>query len=875
MKNERVPKILILANWLASKFINESFLEEFLGDLKEIYEERLSSRGRFYAKWMYWVDALHLLMGFTSFSRFTNSNTLTIFMLSNHLKISWRNLRRNRGYSSLNLLGLILGFTTSLLIYLWVENEIATDNQQSDSDRIFIIYSREVYEGGTNAERNTPARLPEEIKKTFPEIEFATGYAKSFRMSLKGVTQETFQVNDNILKMSGTRGSPDFFKVFDFKLIEGTAESALPDRHNIAISRKMADIFFGSAQEAINQMIRYENQSDLIITAVFEDIGDESTLKFDYLTHWDAWVDSDPIKQSWGHFGTETYIKLKKNSDPWQTSQKIKDFLGNFMEFDDTHRFELDMQKFGDGYLFGNYVNGRPAEGRIAYVRIFRGIGLFILMIAIINFINITTATASRRHKEIGIRKVIGASRLSLKTQFVTESTLLALIGISLSIGLVILLLPVFNSITHKSIVIPFSDGVFWLRIVAMTVVIGFVSGAYPALVLSRIKLISALKSIGTIGSRPSIIRRGLVTFQFALSILLIVAALVVSKQAYFARNKQLGFDKKDLLYIPLEGELLTNYSLFRSKASIMPGIVMVDRSAQTPHDMGFSVPWFSWDGKDPNDHTLFTSSSVGFDFISLMKLKIVEGRDFSRKRPADLKNYIVNEAAVEAMGGDDALGKTVSIFGKTGKIVGVIKDFHYNSLHLPIRPMALDVKEDLNFGTALVRIEEGKTKIALNSLETVCNEINPGYAFSYTFVEDTYEDMYKVESTMSTLTQYFASLAILISCLGLFGLVALATELRMKEIGIRKILGATIANIFQLLSKEYVLLLVISAAIAIPIAVHFMRQWLNQFAYRIELDWWIFGLACILTIGISFIVIGSRILESALTNPINSLRDD
>lgn len=796
-------------------------------------------------------------------------------MFKYNFKLAWCNILRNRSYSLLNILGIALGFASSILIYLWTENEAGIDHQHSDSQRIYTVYSRGIYEGGMDANRNTPAHLPAELKERIPEIEYATGYATSFRLSLKGVTKETFQVGDVTLKMSGTRGSPDFFKVFSFPLLEGSADAALKDLHSISISRKMAEVFFGSPEKAYGQSIRYQNTKDLAVAAVFEDIGPESSLKFDYLINWEAWVATDPIKQAWGHFGTQTYIKLLDGADPRETEVKIRDFLSSYLDFNNDYRVELGLQKFEDQYLYGNFENGKPAGSRIAYVKAFRGVALFILIIAVINFVNLASATATKRAREVGIRKIVGASRILLRTQFMTESFLLTLLGTLLSLALVMIMLPVFNGMTLKSLTFPFRSLEFWIVIAILIVGVGIVSGIYPALILSGIKPVSALKKVVQGNRNSGVVRKGMVVFQFVLSILLVIVTLVVSMQTNFVQNKQLGFDKENLVYIPLEGELISNYSLFRIEASKMPGIKGVDRSSQTPHDMGFSGPFVQWEGKDPNDQTSFTPSSVGYDFVSTMDLELVKGRDFSRERPVDANNFIINEMTEKVLGTDEALGKTISIFGKEGKVVGIVKDFHYSSLHSPIKPLILDIKEDLNFGTAIVRIEEGKTNLALQSLREVYETVNPGYAFSYTFVDNAYEELYQVESTMSSLTQSFAGLAIFISCLGLFGLVTFATELRVKEIGIRKILGATITSLFHLLSREFIALLCVAIVLAVPLGYYLMGLWLEGFAYRIDMNWWLFALACIITLVISYIVIGSRVIKTALVNPIDSLRNE
>ncbi len=848
-------------------------LEELEGDLLEFYDLWLEEYGPAKARRLYILHSIKALRPYAlkSIKPTTQKSNL---MLDYNLKIAWRNLRKSKGYAVINVVGLSLGIASSLLIYLWTSKELATDKFHSDSERIYGVYYREVFPGGLAAIRNTPAKLPAELKETIPEIEYATGFAKSFRLSLQGVTAETFEKDDVILKMKGSRASPQFFKLFSFDVLEGQSDNALLDRSHIAISRKMAEIFFGSPAEAINQTIRYQNEKDLIVSLVFEDIGDESSLKFDYLTNWDAWVDGDEFKPSWGHFGTQTYVKLKAGADPLAVEEKMKSILSNYLDFDEGTNGELGLQRFSDQYLYGNFENGRPAPGRIDSVRVFQAIAIFIIVIAIINFVNLQTANATDRAKEVGVRKVIGATKLTLRSQFLTESLMLTTISVGLALLIVWTLLPAFRVVTQASLALPILDPVFVLGLVGMTLLIALLAGIYPALVLSGIKLLSALQKGDSNSARTGFVRKGLVVFQFALSIFLTVATIVVGSQMNYLLDKDLGFERSDLVYLPIEGTLVDNYQLFKQEASEVPGVLMVDRSSQTPHKMGFSGPFLGWDGKEDGNNTPFTPSSVGFDFVETMQLEIVEGRDFDRSRPVDQNNFIINETAAEVMGGD-VINRTAAIFGKQGKIVGVVKDFHFKSLHNPIEPLVLDVKEGLNFGTVLVRLERDKIGETLVALQDVYGTVNPGYAFDYRFVDNVYGDDYQSEKLIASLIPYFAGLAIFISCLGLLGLVTFATQRRVKEVGIRKVLGASVRQILHMLSKDFALLLVIAFVVSLPLSYALTNGWLDGFAYRIGLDWWIFALAAVLTIVMSYGIIVGKVLKSAHVNPVDCLRDE
>lgn len=861
-------RALNLLRW----FCREDYLNEIEGDIIELFEKQYATNPN-QARWRCYWNVIRSFRGRNLKFRREHFNHNLFTMISHYLKIAWRGIIGKHAYSKLNILGLAIGFACSMLIFLWVKDETNVDHQHPDSDRIYNIYSRNVFEGGLNARRNTPALLPAELLEIIPEIEFATGFAKSFRLSLQGVTEETFEVGDVILKMKGSRGSPDFFEVFGFELLEGSASNALKDAGNIAISKKMAELFFGSAARAIGQTLRYQDSRDLKVTAVFEDVDKRSSLQFDYLTNWDHWVRNDDFKQSWGHFGTQTYVRLAKDADPELVRGKIRDFLAKYMEFDEYFKIELDLQRFEDQYLNGNFENGKPVAGRQIYVNAFQGVAAFILVIAILNFINLVTAASTRRAKEIGVRKTVGAYGITLKAQFLAETLLKVFLAFALSVGMVMAALPIFRDLTQKRLFLPL-DLTFWISILVLLLVISLLAGAYPSFVLSRANLISIRTGAASGMPKSTLVRKGLVTFQFLLSILLIIATVVVTRQTQYLRQVDAAFDRSNLIYLPLEGELIEKYDLFRAKASSMPGVVMVDRSSQVPHNMGFSGSFANWDGKDPADQTPITPSSVGFDFVDLMKLEVVEGRGFSRDIVSDANNFVINETALALMG-PDAVGKRVGLFGKEGIVVGVVKDFHFNSLHTQIKPLFLDVKEDLNFATVLVRLQEGNLTEGLKNLKEVHDAINPGYAFSYTFADDVYNEMYSTESTTARLIQYFAGLAIIITCLGLFGLVAHTTEQRVKEIGIRKVLGASVLNIQNLVSKDFALLMIVAAVVAIPLSHRLLSDWLSDYAYRIDLSWGLFGLSCLGVVFVAYVIIWVRVFRSAIVNPVMSLRNE
>ena len=789
-------------------------------------------------------------------------------MLKNYLKTALRNLWRNKSFSFINIFGLALGMACSLLIMFWVQDEREMDGFFKDSDRIFSIYERQYYDNKIEAFHGTPGILADEIKKVIPEIEYASGMAWNERY--------TFQVGDKIMKEEGNQAGEDFFKIFSYQLLQGNPATALNTPLSIAISRKMSEDFFGSPEAAIGKTIRYENRSDFKVTAVFENVSRHSSKKFDFLINWEAWLDRNTWAKDWGNNGPYTMIKLRKNADALAVEKKITKFLDNYNKDQSAaFRIELGLQRYHDIYLHSIFKNGKIAGGRIEYVRLFSVVAVFILLIACINFMNLTTARSVKRAREIGIRKVVGAVRSALRRQFIGEAVLLSFFAILVAILIVLLILPSFNSVTGKQIPFPAKETGFWLSLAGLTLITGFISGSYPAMFLSSLNPIRILK--GTLKFSPGAawFRKGLVVFQFVLSTILIIGTIVVSKQVDYVQSENLGFERENLLYIPLEGELREKYSLFKEQALKIAGIQQITRISHTPTQIDNGTGGVEWVGKDPKTLPMFTWASVGYDFVKTLKLKIIEGRDFSKDFATDSVGYMVNEAALKKIGYTDPVGKPLTMWEKKGTIIGVLKDFHFNSLHEPINPLIVRYGEKETYGSALVRTGAGKTKEALSGLETLCKQLNPKFPFSYYFSDDEYQKFYKSEQIISKLARSFAFLAIFISCLGLLGLAMFTAEQRTKEIGIRKVLGASVTSLFTLMSKEFLLLVCIALVIASPIAWWVMNNWLQNYAYRTDIAWWMFVLAGAFAIIIALITVSFQASKAAIANPIKSLRTE
>lgn len=862
------------ADFILERLFTPDSLEEIQGDLHEEFYYKVRTVGERRAR----LDYIRNVLGFTrtyavkrNVLNFPSSPIINSGMIIHNVTIAFRQLIRQKSFSAINISGLALAMTCCLLIFLWIRDERSIDNFHINGQNLYSVYQTYYTKDHIQGGYATPDDLVTEIKQTIPEVQYATSYITGYE--LPWGHPETFQVDDKIYKLEGSRASSDFFKMFSYKLIEGSPETALNDKFSLAISRKMAILFFGNPQNAIGKSIRFENRTDLFVTAIFENLPSESSFKFDYLLNWEAYqADIWNLRAS---SNTRTIIQLRPDTNTEALERKIRQFLNIRLPENVNYRIELGLQRFGDGYLYSNFTNGKPSSGRIEYIKIFSGVALFILLIACINFMNLSTAQAIKRAKEIGVRKVLGSSRINLIKQFFGESFLNSILALVLALFLVHLLLPSFNDISGKQMETSLNL-TNWVILLFIPLFTGIIAGSYPAFFLSSMKPVRILKGTYRFAGSAIGFRKGLVVFQFILSIVLLISTFIISRQTNYIQQKNLGYDREQLIYIKLEGELILKYQVFKQEVLKQPGIKYVDRSSETPHSMGFGVSEpINWESKDSDMKVVFNPTSVGYDFIKLMEIEIVEGRDFSQDRKTDSTAFLINQEAVKQMGIIDPIGKWISAWGKKGSIIGIIKDYHTHSLHEPIIPLIVDVKEDLEFGTILIKTETEKVKEVLASLETVYKSINPNYPFMYSFADQEYNRMYRNEEVTTKLSKAFAIIAGIISCLGLFGLTIFSVEQRTKEIGIRKVLGATVGSILSLISKDFLRLILIAFVIGIPIAGFIMSYWLESFAYRIPIGWWIFAFSGILALIIAMLTISFQALKAALANPVNTLRTE
>ncbi len=784
-------------------------------------------------------------------------------------KTAWRNLIKNKAHSFINIMGLSIGLACSLLIFLWVQNELSVDAFFKNDARLYKVYEREYYKDHINGDYDTPGPLAEQLKEKIPEVQDAV-------MMQEDNDQTALQAEDKILKVEGTAASSGLFSMFGYPLLDGTSSSALSSPVSIALSEKTAGAFFGSPRNAMGKTIRFNNKKDFKVTAVFKDLPENASRKFDYVISWKALQEDQRWLASWSNSGPLTYVLLREHTDPALVDKKLTFFRSSYIQDSSAaYHVELGLQKFNQVYLHNHFENGKVAGGRIEYIRLFSIIAIFILLIACINFMNLTTARSVKRAKEVGVRKTIGAVRSLLIRQFIIESLLLTAVAVVVALALMILLLPLFNEATQKQMRLPFSHVSFWLEIVFITIITGLVSGSYPAFYLSSFNPVKVLKGTTKLGTGAVWFRKSLVVFQFVLSLILIIGTIIVSKQINFIQNRNLGYDKENLLYIPVEGELVSKYSTFKDQASQLQGIQNVSFISDNPVNLDQWTNSVDWEGRPPNTSISFEHPDAGYDFVKTMKLKIVAGHYFSKDFPTDKDGFVINETAAKDMGFSNPVGKFITVNGRRGEIIGVLKDFNFRSLHEPVKPMIMQFGEDEDYGNILLRTQPGKTKEAIANLATLCKQFNPAFPFTYFFTDEEYQKLYNNEQIVGKLSTAFASLAILISCLGLLGLIIFTAEQRTKEIGIRKVLGATLGNIVQLLSADFLKLVFVAILIASPIAWLAMKSWLNDYAYKINISWWTFAAAGGLVVLIAAITISFQAIKAAIANPVKSLRTE
>jgi putative ABC transport system permease protein len=791
-------------------------------------------------------------------------------MLQHHLLLFYRNFKKHKSSFFINLIGLSAGLSCSILIYLWVIDETRMDKFHEKGRQLYQVMENNKTEAAINTTDGTSAPLAEALKKEFPEVEEAVMSSPSYWLAASKIS---INGNNNI-KARGKFAGPNFLKIFSYPVVSGNINLMLSGLNKIVISEGLAIKLFKTTN-VLGKEITWRNgdmerESHALISGVFKDTPSASSDQFDFLVSEQMFLQTAPNYLKWGNIGPNTFIVLKKGTDVDAFNNKIKDFM---LTKGQQHR-TLFIRPYADGYLYNSYENGKLTGGRIEYVKLFTLIAVFILVIACINFMNLSTAKASRRMKEVGIKKVMGARRGSLMMQFMAESMMLTFLSLFVAVVSVEMLLPGFNNIIGKELALNLNWTLI-LSFVGITVFTGLISGSYPAIYLSGFNPSDALKGKLSQTAATLFTRKGLVVFQFTLSVILIVAVFVIYKQIDYVQSKNLGFKKDNVLYFEADGKVKTAANQALSMIRQIPGVInasSIDRAFLG--DLSFTFGDFSWEGRNPQEVIKFQRAQVNAGLLETLGIKMAAGRSFSTKFGSDTSKMIINEAGIRAMRLAHPIGKTFTLWGKDYQIIGVVKDFHFESLHQVVQPMFFKFNPEQT-NRIMVKISAGKEKETIAALQHFYANYNPGYTLDYKFLDEDYQAQYVSENRVGLLSRYFAVLAILISCLGLFGLAAFTAERKLKEIGIRKVLGASELNIIYTLSKDFTIPVVVAIVIALPISYVLTKYWLNSFAYRIELQLWYFVAAGFLALFISWLTVSMQAIKAAHVDPIKCLKQD
>jgi putative ABC transport system permease protein len=857
MKRSKFPSPPRLAVWLVKRLERYGTSHAIVDDMHEVFARINTERGYFLACLWYWVQCLDAVIKNTLFNF-----RWRLIMLKNYLKIVIRLIQRKKLFSLLNLAGLTIGLTGSLLIVLYVDFELGYDRFHENADNIYRVYMHQPGNKVTGSTKDlwvtTPTILKPTWKNDLPEIRLIANIRNW------GVV---FQKNEQLFDENVLFADPEFLEIFTFPLMSGNKKTALVNPFSLLITKSMAEKYFGK-ENPVGKTILTSDEREYMITGVMQNIPENSHLKFDFLasfnTLYNLW-DRDWESTRWLNNGFDTYLTLPAGIDLEQFDDKLRKYD---LEGFNGKTWSFHVQPLKDIY-FNRDTGG---DGDIRYIFIFSGIALFILFIACFNFINLSTARSASRAKEVGVRKVVGAHKRQLVRQLLGESFLFTFIALVFSIIVVLIILPVFSSVIGKELgADAFLSMKLLMAIMGIFMLVGTVSGCYPALFISSFQPVKILKGNLRNKSKGSVFfRDSLVVVQFAISIIMIISTITLYHQLNYIRNKKLGYDEDQILTFSRRG--LDDLEPFKNELLKNSGILKVSASSGLPTHIGWSnIP--SWEGKSPDENPFFYRLSVDYDFFDLYGLEIVQGRKFSREMGDDGKAYILNEAAVKSLGFKEPIGQMFGFWKISGTVVGVAKDFHFESLHKPITPLGIGIQDSTNFNYVSVKISAYDIGGSIKYIEDTWKKFSPKYPFEFSFIDERLDAMYKNERKITTSFNYFALIAIFIACLGLFGLASFTAEQKTKEIGIRKVLGASASKIIVLLTKEFILLVALANCIAWPLAWYGMNKWLESFAYRIDLNIAFFVLAGIAAFIIAIASVSAQFAKATRANPIDSLR--
>lgn len=797
-------------------------------------------------------------------------------MLSNYFKIAFRSLRKNKGYTFINIAGLATGMAVAMLIGLWIWDEVTFNRYHKNYDRLAQVWQHNIYNGVKQSQVANPYVMAEEIRNNFGG-------------DFKYVLQSTWNfgrilaIGEKKFNKTGMYWEPEVIDMLSINLLKGDPELALKDPYSIILSESVARAFFDDTNP-VGQTMRVNNKHDVKVTGVYEDLPYSSTFReMSFIMPWSLYIiENEWIKNMddpWDSNFTQTWAQLNESADFEQVSAKIVNVKYNKLRSDDNRRYkpEVFLHPMSKWHLYSEFKEGRNVGGRIEFVWMFGIIGVFVLLLACINFMNLSTARSEKRAKEVGIRKSVGSMRSQLINQFFCESIVVALLAFVAAIGLVYLALPQFNQVSDKKLAIFWTSPEFWLMGIGFTLITGIVAGSYPALYLSSFQPVKVLKGTFRVGKLGSIPRHVLVVLQFTVSVILIIGTIVVFRQIEFAKDRPIGYDRNGLITIYVQtDDIHKQFEAVRHELKTQGAIVDMTGATSPTTQVWNSNGGFTWQGKDPGLAVDFPNNGVSHQFGKTVGWQFKDGRDFSPEFASDSSAFVINESAEKFLGFENAVGETLTWNERPYTIIGVIKDMIIESPYQPVRPSLWHINRHEDINLIILKLNpEMSLHQALEKTKAVFEKYSPASPFSHEFVDVEYAKKFSDEERIGKLASFFALLAIFISCLGIFGLASFVAEQRTKEIGVRKVLGASVMNLWGMLSKDFLRLVALSLVVAMPTAWYLMSNWLEKYQYRSSIAWWIFAAAGIGALAITLLTVSYQSIKAALANPVKSLRSE
>lgn len=787
-------------------------------------------------------------------------------MFKSFFKTAIRTLLRNKTYSFLNIAGLAIGIACTGLIFLWVEDEVNYDKVNVKKDNIYLALNNWKFEGHYSTFSSTPGPMGPALTAEIP------GIVNAARLT-EGGANLLFKIGDRTMYSEGNYADSNIFSMFTMPFVQGNAATAFKQLNSIVLTEKTAKKFFGNEKNVLGKTVRVDNKQDFTVTGVIKDFPENTTVKFEWLSPFEVYLKQNDWLKNWDNNSVLTFAEVDNKASLANVNKQLYGLIRKHETGALPTTFLFSMN---DWHLRWDFENGKQTGGgQIQYVRMFTIIAWIILFLACINFMNLATARSEKRSKEVGVRKVLGSGKKRLITQFIGEAMFMSLLAVLAAIIIMSLVLPAFNTLTQKALILNTFSPVHILALAAITIVCGLVAGSYPSLYLSSFNPVFVLKGMKLKTGSAGIIRKGLVVMQFTVSIVLIISTVIVYQQIQHVKNRDLGYNKNNLMEVDIQGDMGKNFNAIKQDL-LNTGVIQ--NAALTDHELVYSGNnsiGYTWKGKDANSKPLISQRTISPEMLSTAGIKITQGRDFNADPATDTSNIIISESLAKMMKMPTVLGQIIRNGDDSYKIVGVVKDMVYGNIYTTSDPVIFFCTTRYQYETMMyVKLKPAiPTEEAVAKIEAVIKKDNPAYPFNYRFTDDVFNNLFSGEALVSKLSRVFAALAIVISCLGLFGLAAYTAERRTKEIGIRKVLGASVHGLAGLLSMEFVKLVMVSVWLAFPLAWYAMHTWLLNYAYHVDIQWWVFAVAGVTALLIAVITISFQAVKAALMNPVKAIK--